>query len=50
LNTGNLKNILKDVKSGKTTIDKAIKELKFLSFENLHFAREILILLLLYQS
>ncbi|OGL39478.1 MAG: 1-(5-phosphoribosyl)-5-amino-4-imidazole-carboxylate carboxylase [Candidatus Schekmanbacteria bacterium RIFCSPHIGHO2_02_FULL_38_11] len=39
MNTGNLKNILKDVKSGKTTIDKAIKELKFLSFENLHFAR-----------
>src|SRR3989304_7076071 len=39
MNIGNLKNILKDVKSGKTTIDKAIEELKFLSFENLQFAR-----------
>ena len=39
MNISNLKNVLKDVKSGKTTIDKAIEELKFLSFENLQFAR-----------
>ena len=34
-----LKKVLKEVRAGKLEIDKAIKELKFLSFENLQFAR-----------
>jgi len=39
LNIEDLKKILKEVKAGKVEINKAIEELKFLSFEDLQFAK-----------
>ena len=39
MNINDLKKILREVKDGKIEVNKAVKELKFLSFEDLKFAR-----------
>ena len=39
MNIDDLKKVLKEVKAGKLEVNKAIQELKFLSFEDIQFAR-----------